>query len=253
MGIQQFHYRRLGLIFKLFIFFSCYGVHAQQSCLNLLQKAPLLPESVGKAFVSVKLEIKPEILDDGTEFKRVSAWSMTFDQKQYDEQLAKYVERWDKKAEENSFALNYIPDTTTETGLAMAYLKAIADSVVAIWTPVSTEARNLDPDFTVLSDMDFGCDEIKSSAQRLNKIAKRQNELLSSAKARMLGPFDRFQRYFNKLVQINDPLMNNEVIGQMSRMLSVLEDWNLIYSSTLSNMVETGISLNNGMCRPDHK
>lgn len=238
---------------SVYLLFGCDFVFSQQSCLNLLQKAPLPPESVGKAFVSVKLEIKPEILDDGTEFKRVASWSMTFDQKQYEDQLSKYVERWDKKAEENSFALNYIPDTTTETGMAMVMLRSIADSVLAVWTPVSNEARGLDPDFTVLSEMDYGCDEIKASAQRLNAVAKRQYELLSSAKARLLGPFDRFQRHFNKLAQINDPIMNNEVIGQMSRVLSVLEDWNLIYSATLSNMVDTGVSLNNGMCRPDHK
>ncbi|MBK9271613.1 MAG: hypothetical protein IPM48_08435 [Saprospiraceae bacterium] len=242
---------RFSLLKFLIAFFLPFLVEGQQSCLTFLQKAPLPAESVGKAFTSVKLEfLEAELLADGSEYKRVKSWSFTFDQKQYGEQLSKYVERWDRKAEDNSFALNYIPDTTQEVARAIYYYQRMADSILQIWNPVSHLARNLDPDFTVLSDMDYGCNDIKASARKLNETARKQAELLEGARQQMLPIFDRFQRHFNKLSQIEDPIMNNEVIHQMSKVLGVLEDWNLIVGATMFNMVETGISLNNGICRP---
>ncbi|MBK7233111.1 MAG: hypothetical protein IPH93_12830 [Saprospiraceae bacterium] len=245
----NFQIVKYALIFLAICGFG-FSTNAQQNCLTLLQKAPLPAESVGKAFTSVKLEFQSEFLDDGTEFKRVKSWAFTFDQKQYSEQLAKYVERWDRRAEENSFALNYIPDTTQEVSKAIYIYQRTADSILSIWNPVSHQARNLDPDFTVLSDMDYGCDEIKASAKKLNQMADQQTEFLNGARMKMTPLFDRFQRYFNKLSQIEDPIMNNEVINQMSKVLGVLEDWDLIVNATMFNMVETGVSLNNGLCRP---
>lgn len=251
-SFQKFLKHALTLIFVLVIT-GVIHLTGQQSCYLLLQKAPLLPESVGKAFTGVKLELVVEYLDDGTEFKRVKAWAPTFDQKQFEENLSKYVERWELQAQENSFALNYNPDTTKEVGMMVKEYQRMADTIMGIWEPVSKKARNLDPEFMVLSEMDYGCDEIRQSANRINELARKQNELLSQARMQMSPAVDRFQRYFNKLEQIEDPLMNNAILSQMSRVLGLLEDWNLIVSSTHSNLVETGVSLNNGLCRPDKK
>lgn len=76
-----------------------------------------------------------------------------------------------------------------------------------------------------------------------------KNKYLIAGREYISPNIDYFQRIFNRLILVEDAMMNNQVIYQMTRMLNILQEWNLALISANSQMVDTGVSLNNGLCK----
>ncbi|MBK6824489.1 MAG: hypothetical protein IPG87_16485 [Saprospiraceae bacterium] len=238
--------------------FSCWIFHlflipitlsSQQNLNSLIQKAPLIPQTIGAAFTQSKLEYQVEILEDGKEFKRVVSWDMNYELKHFDQQVSDYLTKWERKAQDNSFSLTYSPDNSPETKEYLMKLEKLADTTLEMWKPFISKVRDVNPDFLALSELDFGCDEIKASAKKLNEAAELKNKYLIAGREYISPNIDYFQRIFNRLILVEDAMMNNQVIYQMTRMLNILQEWNLAVISANSQMVDTGVSLNNGLCK----
>jgi len=231
-----------------FILFS-YNLSAQQNLNSLFQKAPLIPQTIGAAFTTSKLEYQVEMLEDGKEFKRVVSWDMNSELKNFDQQVGDYLAKLERKAQDNSFSLTYSPDNSPESKDYLMKLEKLADSTLELWKPYISKVRDVNPDFMALSELDYGCDEIKASAKKLNEAAALKNKYLLAGKEKISPHIEYFQRIFNRLILIEDAMMNNQVIYQMTRMINILQEWNLAVISANSQMVDTGVSLNNGLCK----
>ena len=174
---------------------------------------------------------------------------MNYELKHFDQQVSDYLTKWERKAQDNSFSLTYSPDNSPETKEYLMKLEKLADTTLEMWKPFISKVRDVNPDFLALSELDFGCDEIKASAKKLNEAAELKNKYLIAGREYISPNIDYFQRIFNRLILVEDAMMNNQVIYQMTRMLNILQEWNLALISANSQMVDTGVSLNNGLCK----
>lgn len=225
----------------------CNLVIAQFSVVKLLEQAPTIPVTFGKAFMDARLVTSKESLLDGREFNRVKSWEPSLSLKKFGDVLDSYIEKIDTRAEGNSFSLSYVSDIDPETKEYLELMTKAADSLKIRWKGYSKRIVAVCPEFFPLSE-EFGCDEITASGQKLNQFAIEKNQILGEARIELKPLFDLVQRYFNKLYLVEDAMTNNEVLNEISKALQVLQDWNYEVNAANSNMVETGISLNNALC-----
>ncbi|NOT36189.1 MAG: hypothetical protein HOP11_02295 [Saprospiraceae bacterium] len=228
------------------------SLHGQFNVVRLLEQVPPIPETFGTAYVNSKLVTSSETMDDGRIFKRVKSWEPSLDIKKFDDQLEKYNEKIDAKAEQNSFSLHYVPDNSPENKAYLKLMIKTADSLKNIWSVYTKRLLQVCPDFMPLSE-EYGCDEIKASGLRLNGYAMEKNKILEGARKELKPLFDLVQRYFNKLYLIEDPMTNNQVLNEIGVPLQILREWYSEVSIVNSHMVETGISLNNAFCMMNEK
>ena len=226
---------------------SCLTADAQFNVARLLDQAPLIPETIGKAFLSSKLITTSETLLDGREFKRVKSWEPAGEIKKFGDVIDSYIEKIDKRAEENSFSLNYSPDTGPDNRQYLNLMTKEGDTVRKIWKKFHQRITAVNPDFLPLSE-EYGCDEIAASGQTLNGFAAVKNKILEEARQELKPHFDLVQHYFNKLYQVEDAMFNNEVLNEITKPLQVLQQWSFEINSANANMVDTGVSLNNALC-----
>ncbi len=236
-----------GILIFILLLIQQVTLHSQFNVSKMLEHAPLIPPTIGTAFLNSKLIISKETLLDGREFKRVKSWEPAGEIKKFSEMLDSYVEKIDKRAEENSFSLNYIPEKDKEIVQYLNWMTKVADSTKLIWKKYHQQITAINPDFLPLTE-EFGCDEIAQSGQKLNGFAEQKNKILELARKDLFHYFDLTQRYFNKLYQIEDPMFNNQVMNEISKPLQVLQEWSFEVNSANSNMVDTGVSLNNALC-----
>ncbi|MEO6692026.1 MAG: hypothetical protein ABIO44_06765 [Saprospiraceae bacterium] len=238
------------VIFKLLIlgiFLTTDSAIAQFSIVKMLDQAPVIPITFGTAFMNSKLITTTETLLDGREFKRVKSWEPAYDLKKYSDLLDSYISKIDARAESNSFSLSYNPVDDPESKEYLKLMTKVSDSLTKVWKTYSKRIVVICPDFMPLGD-DYGCDEISASGQKLNYCATQKNEILVQARNDLKPLFDLAQRYFNKLYPIDNPMLNNEVLNEISKPIQVLQEWNFEVNAANSIMVETGVSLNNALC-----
>ena len=223
------------------------NLDAQFNVVKMLDQAPLIPPTIGKAFLGCKLITTSETLLDGREFKRVKSWEPAGEIKKFGDMIDTYLEKIDQRAETNSFSVNYNPSTDSTAQQFMNYMTLQADTLKKIWSAYHKKIAAVNPDFLPLNE-EYGCDEIAASGILLNGFATEKNKILNEAREALKSHFDLVQRYFNKLYQIDDAMFNNQVLNEISKPLQVLQQWSFEVNSANSHMVETGVSLNDALC-----
>lgn len=237
------------LIFFSVIFFGLLLQSSGQGISALLEKAPLVPNSCGEAFMASTLKTEVELLDNGTEFRRVKSWDADARVSKFGAEVDLWTERINAQLEGNSFSLTGENETDKDLRLQLTVLEKQATELLAQWNKYSERLKNINPDFIPLSDMDYGCDQIRASANKLNENTKLYNAILKEGRNAIMDKIKDFEVQFGQLAKVKSPLFNNEVLSHALTVGLILTDWNLIVNVANTHLVDTAVSLNNGMCK----
>jgi len=132
---------------------------------------------------------------------------------------------------------------------SLELLTKTREAITNTWHSSRESYININADFMVPNELDNGCDQISSSIQTLNTVSAKLIEKINSFKIKIATSLSDFQSQFDEINKIKHPMVNNQILDEMSNLLSILNEISNGLNFHYKNMVETRMAWNNAMCK----
>jgi hypothetical protein len=225
-----------------------YISHAQNIQI-LFENIPYPSVSCEETFKTAEIEWDKMTLDNDSVFNRAKSWAPGGDLKIFSGKLEKLQAYIDRTSENNGFSLSAPPTIDKDVLKAMEHLTKTREGISNIWITLREQFVNLNSTFIVPNELDNGCDQIQSSIQQLNEASAKYSEQLNVFKSKISNSLTDFQTQFDELNKNKHPMVSNQILDEMSNLLSILNEISNALNFHYKNMVETRMAWNNAFCK----
>lgn len=236
-------------IYLVLLCTSCTFIIHSQNIQDLFEKLPMPYKSCEEAFQSAEIEWEALTLDNDSIFQRAKSWAPGNELKQFSNRVDRLTAYIDKASEDNSFSLSAPSSITKEVMISIEELSKIRNQISKTWYGFRENVVNLNSDYWVPNELDNGCDQILNSMKTLHSVSKKLNEQLVLFKSASATSLSEFQQKFNEISKIKHPMVNNQILDELSNLVSILHELSNAFNFHYKNMVETRMAWNNAFCK----
>lgn len=236
----------IGCIFiSVFVFCNAFS----QNIHLLFESIPFPSSSCEEAFQSAELEWEAMTLDNDSIFNRVKSWAPGGALKSFSIKLDKLLANIERASENNSFSLSTPPTIDKEVMKSIEQLIKVRESISNVWNSYREPFVNANSNFIVPNELDNGCGQMQFSLKSLNAVSKNMAEQLNSFKSGIDASMIDFQHRYDEINKIKHPMVNNQILEEMTSLLNMLNEISNALNFHYKNMVETRMAWNNAFCK----
>lgn len=224
-------------------------VAVSQNIQILYDAIPYPATSCEETFKTAELEWEKMTLDNDSIFNKVKSWAPGGELKNFAGKVDKLQAYIEHASENNSFSLSAPPSIDKETMRSIEQLSKIREGITKSWNSFKDPITNINSGFVVPNDIDNGCDQMQSSIQLLNSVSGKITEQIAAFKTKISGDLIEFQNQFDELNKLKNPMVNNQILDEMSNLLSILNEISNVLNFHYKNMVETQMVWHNAFCK----
>ncbi len=234
----------------LILVFICYSFSLSgQNIQELFEKLPMPAMHCDDAFISAEIEWEALTLDNDSIFQRAKSWVPGGELKKFSTQVEKLTAYIDRASENNSFSLSAPGPITKEVMSSIEELGKLRATITKNWSGYREGITGLNADFWVPNELDNGCDQIQSSMKTLHNVSAKLSDQINLFKNSITQPLTEFQYKFNELNKNKHPMVNNQILDELSNLVNILLELSNVFNFHYKNMVETRMAWNNAFCK----
>jgi hypothetical protein len=220
-----------------------------QNIQKLFDELPMAYSTCNETFQSAEIEWESMTLDNDSIFKRAKSWAPGGELKAYSIKLDKLNSYIERASENNSFSLSAPPSIDKEIMSSIEQLVKVRESITSTWNSNREGIININSNFIVPNELDNGCDQIEFAINVLNVSSTKLNDQLNLFKSKINSQLIDFQTRYDELNKTKHPMVNNQILDELSNLLLILNEITNVLNFHYKNMVETRMALNNAMCK----
>lgn len=220
-----------------------------QNIQALYENLPLPAKNCEDALKTAELEWEQLVLDNDSIFNRIKSWAPGGELKNFairTEKLQAYI---DRSSENNSFSLSAPTAIDKETMGLIEILNSIRSRITSKWNVYRDPVTQINANFIVPNELEYGCDQMVSSIQILNSVSEKLLMQLSKFNQEIHEDLVEFQTRFDELNKIKNPMVNNQILDETTQLISILNEILNTLNFHYKNMVETRMAWHNAFCK----
>ncbi len=215
----------------------------------LMSQMPDVITSSQVAFQEAKLSVEKVMADDGVEVSRIKSWEYGNRLNQWITKLDRITEQIDKRAEAGSFSLDNYSEVDKETEKKIAALSEWETAIVSLWSRYHNRLDAINPDFIPLNENEYGCEEIRRSAELLENYAVEIQRLLHQARQEITPYLLSFQTQYDEIQACGNSFVKNQAEGYLASVIQVLGFMTFHIVTSYRHLVDTEVAYFNGQCQ----